>query len=83
MFSQVSGTSNGSSGSERRRMKAVLPPPPSSIQEIPYGDGANFFRQQSANFYQTNYYPSRAMSRQSFRIACGNQTSEEYFIENI
>lgn len=56
--------------------RAILPPAPSSI--IQYNAGAQFFRQQSARM--SDY---RAPSRQSFRIACGNQTSEEFFIDHV
>ncbi|KAE9553546.1 hypothetical protein FO519_003239 [Halicephalobus sp. NKZ332] len=77
MFSQVSGHSNGdSSGSEHRR-KVIIPPAPI----VPYNAGAQFFRQQSARL--GSFSKDLAASRQSFRIACGNMTSEEFFIDHV
>uniref|UniRef100_A0A7E4V0V0 Uncharacterized protein n=1 Tax=Panagrellus redivivus TaxID=6233 RepID=A0A7E4V0V0_PANRE len=82
MFSQVSGQSNGdSSGSEARRARPILPPAPSSVTNVPYNAGANFFRQQTARL--GDFPKNLAASRQSFRIACGNQTSEEFFIDHL
>ena len=57
--------------------RVIIPPAPI----VPYNAGAQFFRQQSARL--GTFPKDLAASRQSFRIACGNMTSEEFFIDHV